>query len=153
MSRFAWVAPMYGYVVCIIAVITFIVNVSGFIDAAFDRANPLASGRSYGPYGGSLRSFESFRATYEGGGRPMRPVVVAPPDAASSSTPPAATADTISEAELRRRFEALRDDQLALTRHQSTQRLVKHGLLLLVAAVLFFTHWNWARRQRDGANV
>jgi len=138
MSRLSWIAPLYGYLVCVIAVITFLVNVSGFIDASFDRMNPLASGRFQGPYGGSLTSFESFRATYEG----ARPTRVAP-------DPAGAAGDTLSTAELRQRYEALRADQLVMMRHQSTQRLVKHGLLLLVALVLFGTHWMWARRQRD----
>ena len=137
MSRLSWVAPIYGYLVCVIAVITFLVNVSGFIDATFDRMNPLASGRSYGPYGGSLVSFESFRATYEG----ARPTRVAPQ--------PNAPADTLSTDELRRRYEALRADQLMLASHQSTQRLVKHLLLLVLSLVLFGTHWTWARRQRE----
>ncbi|HET9452823.1 MAG TPA: hypothetical protein VFO66_00965 [Gemmatimonadaceae bacterium] len=141
MSRLSWIAPLYGYLVCVIAVITFLVNISGFIDASFDRMNPLASGRSYGPYGGSLNSFESFRATYEGA-RPTRP---GPAPAAGTA------ADTLTTAELRQRYEALRADQLMLARHQSTQRLVKHGLLLVVAVVLFLTHWMWARRQREGA--
>ena len=141
MSRLSWIAPLYGYLVCVIAVITFLVNVSGFIDASFDRMNPLASGRAYGPYGGSLSSFESFRATYDG----ARPTRVAPPEGGQA----AARADTVSDAELRRRYEALRADQLLLATHQSTQRLVKHGLLLFVALVLFATHWMWARRQRE----
>ena len=137
MSRLSWIAPLYGYLVCVIAVITFIVNVSGFIDATFDRMDPLSSPRGYGPYGGALRSFESFRITYESG----RPTRVAPGTAAPS--------DTLSEAELRRRYEALRTDQIALTAHQSMQRMVKHGLLLVLAVVLFATHWIWARRQRE----
>lgn len=139
--RPAWIAPLYGYLVCVIAVITFLVNVSGFIDASFDRMNPLASGRSYGPYGGSLTSFESFRATYEGS-RPPRATPESP-----------APADTLTEAQLRQRYEALRADQLVMASHQSTQRMVKHGLLLLLAVVLFATHWMWARRQREAATT
>jgi hypothetical protein len=141
MSRFSWIAPAYGYLVCVIAVITLIVNVSGFIDASFDRMNPLASGRSYGPYGGSLISFESFRATYDGG-RPTR----VGPDVPTRG-------DTLTTTELRQRYEALRADQLVLTSHQSTQRLVKHGLLLLLSVLLFATHWVWARRQRDAVGA
>ena len=140
MSR-SWIAPLYGYIVCVIAVVTFIVNVSGFVDATFDRMSPLASGRSYGPYGGSLRSFESFRATYEQG-RPTR-----------TSPQPPGPGDTLSTAEMRQRYEALRADQIELARHQSTQRLVKHALLMVIALALFGTHWVWVRRQRDGTMV
>lgn len=137
MSR-SWIAPVYGYVICVIAVITFLVNISGFVDSTFDRANPLASGRSYGPYGGSLTSFESFRATYEQG-KPMR-----------ASPQPPVPGDTLTTAELRLRYDALRADQLTQARHQSTQRLVKHGLLILLSIILFATHWRWVRGQKDG---
>ena len=50
-------------------------------------------------------------------------------------------------------YEALRADQMVMASHQSTQRMVKHGLLLLLAVVLFATHWMWARRQREAAEV
>jgi hypothetical protein len=132
-------ALLYGYVVCLIAVVTFIIGTSNFVDAAFERANPLASNRGmYGPGGAQLTSFEAFRASYAGRG----PVSERP-------TGQAPGADTVSTAELQRRYEALRADHIGQVRYQSTQRMVKHGLLMLLAVVLFATHWRWVRGQRE----
>jgi hypothetical protein len=138
MSR-SWIAPLYGYVVCVIAVITFLVNISGFVDSMFDRANPLGGRNNYGPYGGSLTSFEAFQATYENN-RPMR----------TSPTPPA-PGDTLTTEQLRVRYEALKNDRIETTRYQSMQRLVKHALLILLSLILFATHWIWLRRHKDAA--
>ncbi|MEX2177482.1 MAG: hypothetical protein WD801_02150 [Gemmatimonadaceae bacterium] len=141
MSRPTWIAPLYGYLVCVIAVVTFLVNVSGFVDAMFDRANPLAGRGAYGPNGGSLTSFESFSATYES----QRP----PPTSTRARLEPAAPADTLTTAQMRTRYEALRADAIQQTRHQAMQKLVKSGLLILLSVVLFAFHWTWVRRQRD----
>jgi hypothetical protein len=136
MSRLSWVAPLYGYLVCVIGVVTFLINASGFIDATFDRMNPLVGRGSYGPYAGSLTSFESFRVTYD----QARPTRIQP-----NPSP----ADTLTTAELRQRYEAMRAGQIEQTTFQATQRLVKHGLLLFVATLLFVTHWRWVQRQRE----
>lgn len=135
MSRYSWIAPVYGYVVCVISVVTFLLNSSGFIDAAFDRAYPLVGRGGYAAYGGSLTSFEAFQATYD----QTRPTRIQP------NPPPS---DTLTTAQMRTRFEALRAAQIEQTLYQATQRLVKHGALLLVAVILFATHWRWLRRQR-----
>ena len=129
------VAQFYGYAVCLVAVITMLIAIGNVVDAAFDRSNPLlaASGR----YGGDrpLTSFEVYRAT---GGpertEPMRPVP-------TGETP----SDTLTTAQLRARYDALRADRLQRVAFESSQRLVKHGVLMLLALALFVTHWRWLR--------
>jgi len=138
----SWIAPLYGYIVCIVAVITFLISASGFVDAAFERAMPLQSrGGAYGPMGASLGSFEAFRASYAD----RRMMERRPGD-------PIPT-DTLSTDELRKRYEVLRDDRLAQTNFYASQRLVKHGLLIILAIVLFVWHWRWLQRQRDAVPV
>lgn len=136
-------ALVYGYVVCLIAVITAIIAVSNFVDATFDRANPLASREGmYGPGGVQLTSFEAYRAS-------------AMDRAATRERPTGqpVPADTLSTAELRTRYEALRADHFTLVQYRSSQRLVKHGLLILLAVVLFATHWRWVRTQREAGDA
>jgi hypothetical protein len=137
-SRPSWIAPLYGYAVCLIAVVTLLIAVTNFVEAAFHRANPLQARGGFAPRGASLSSFEAFRATY-GEERPTR----APP------APGAAAADTLSTAELRARYDALRADHLARVSFQATQDLVKHGLLIAIAIALFVSHWRWLRRRDD----
>jgi hypothetical protein len=55
----AW--QWYGYAVCLTAVITGLICISGLIDDTFDLANPLAGERAEG----SLTSFEAYQATRE----------------------------------------------------------------------------------------
>jgi hypothetical protein len=139
MNRYQWIGTVYGYVICVVAVVTSLISASQLVDAAFDLGNPLQGrGGYYGPGGGSLTSFEAFRATEQ---RPMR----VPPNATVT------VADTPSTAEQRTRYEMLRADRIAQARYQAGQRLVKHGLLILLAIALFTWHWRWLRTQRDTA--
>ena len=139
------VAQFYGYAVCLVAVVTFLIGATNLVDAAFDRANPLLA---IGYYGGGtdrpLTSFEAFRAA----GGPERTASTRP--LAAGEIP---AADTLSTAALRTRYEALRADRLQRVSWLSMQRIVKHGLLVVFALVLFVTHWRWLRghdRVADG---
>lgn len=136
MSRAPWIGHAYGYVVCLVAVIAFLISVSGFVDALFERANPLQARSAF--MGVSLTSFEAFRATYN---------ERAPTRGGPNATP----GDTLSTAELRSRYEALRADAVAQVSYRSAQRLVRFGLLILISLALFFFHWRWLRAQRDAA--
>jgi hypothetical protein len=136
-SRPSWIAPLYGYAVCLIAVITFLIGVTNFVEAAFHRGNPLQARDRFGDRG-SLTSFEVFRATYSSE-RPTR----------TQSGTGGVGADTLSTAELRGRYEALRADHIARVSFEATQGLVKHGLLIVLSIALFASHWRWLRR-RDG---
>ena len=139
MERPGWIAPLYGYVVCVVAVITFLVSLSGFVDAAFERAYPLQSrGGAFGPMGESLASYESYRATSVERARAAR-------------GPQASPADTLSTAEMRTSYETLRAERIEQGRFFALQRLVKSALLMLVAIGLFVTHWRWVRRQKEAA--
>lgn len=128
MERPTWIAQAYGYLVCLIAVVTLLITLHGLIDAGFRMASPLEAEFGYDPM---LASFEGFRAT-----RAERPIRV-PPD--TMAPPP-------TEAELRREYESLRAARLAQTRFQARRSVTTNGLLLVTALVLFGVHWRWLRR-------
>ena len=121
----AW--QWYGYAVCLTAVITGLICIAGIINNAFDLANPLAGER----WDGSLTSFEAYKATRE-------------PRAGASDQ--RQRGDTLSEEALRGRYEALRADRLAQRTFRAKKQLVTSVVLLIVAALLFGTHWRWLRR-------
>jgi hypothetical protein len=120
------IPQIYGYTVCLIAVVAFLISINGIVDASFTLANPL-----HGPYGhvDGLTTFESYEA-----GRGER-------TASDRSTPP----DTTSLETRRRRFEALRADRIDANRLQAWRRLVGSGLTMLIALALFAWHWSWLR--------
>lgn len=117
----------YGYTVCLIAVVTALITIKSVLDSAVDLSNPLLGPD---PYGESLVSFEAWQATR--GGR------IEVPDAK-------AAADTLPEAVLRERFNAIRAERIAERQFRARKGLVTSGALLIVAAALFATHWRWLR--------
>src|SRR5688500_20330453 len=86
------IPQIYGYTVCLIAVVALLISINGIVDATFTLANPL-----HGPYGhgDGLTSFESYEAS-----RVDR--------TGSDRNLPA---DTTSLETRRRRLEALRPDR------------------------------------------
>ena len=136
------IAQAYGYAVCLIAVVTLLIGVGNIADAAIERANPLLADGRYSRADGSLTSFEAYRAS-TGWGR-------TPPTRVGPDGQEPAAADTLTTEQLRARYEALRADQLARVSFGTAQRLVKHGLLVLIALALFFGHWRWLRTRERG---
>jgi uncharacterized membrane protein YidH (DUF202 family) len=139
------VQQLYGYAVCLIAIVTLLIALSNLVEAAFDRADPLQAGAGrYGHPEVSLTSFEAFRAT-----QPQQPTQ--PPDRVAGATAPGpdqpstARADTLTTAELRARYEALRADRVARVSFDATRTLVGAALLAVVALGLFVGHWRWLR--------
>ena len=129
------VAQLYGYTVCLIAVIMAITSILGIVEAAFNRAAPqIAETGEWGWQEPSVSSFEAYRATYD---RAQQ----------FRSSPDAPKPDTVPEAELRRRYEAFRADRIERVRFKARRSLVTNTLTLLLAAGLFAWHWRWVRRR------
>jgi len=120
---------LYGYTVCLIALVVAIVSVSSIVGNVFERGNPLRAGGTFGPV---LTSFDAYKATrsqhdpFTGGG-PAQP-------------------DTASEATLRRQYDALVTDRIAATQYRTTKSLTTDAILLVIAFALFASHWRWVRR-------
>jgi hypothetical protein len=47
---------------------------------------------------------------------------------------------------LRAMFEAAKDDKIQATRHRSNQNMIIGGLLIIICAILFVTHWRWMQK-------
>ena len=140
------IAQVYGYAVCLIAVVTFIFSAKGIVDAAFNLSDPLRAEGGYGR-GGPLNSFEAYKREQQTRTPPrMRPVGLGAPTRVEGPT----TADTVpppTDAELRRMFDEERADMTANVRFRSMRTLVTSSLMILIALGLFVMHWRWLRRQ------
>jgi hypothetical protein len=138
MERPHRVSQLYGYTVCLVALITILLTLPGIVDNLFTLSNPAQVDARFG-FGASLGSFEAYKAS-QGQGRGMaealagRDVPAEPP---------------LSEEQLRTRYEALRADQIASNRFDAQRALVRNGLLLVLALGLFGSHWRWLRRQPE----
>lgn len=137
-------AQVYGYAVCLITVIVMLIAIKQVVDAAFDLSDPIrAESGGYGRMGRPLTNFDLYRAEarrqpeFRGG----------PTTAAPTTRPPG---DTLSDAELRRLYDAEREQAIGNARFRAIRSLVGNLLLMVLAGVLFGIHWRWLR-QRDTA--
>ena len=130
------VPQMYGYTICLVALLWAITSTITIVESALTLSAPEYSpGREYLGMEPSVSSFEAFRATYERTRRMMPANPVNPP-----------AADTLSDAELHRRYDALRADRIQRNTVEARRSLITSLLSLLIASALFFFHWRWLTR-------
>lgn len=135
------IAQAYGYAVCFITVITMLLGIKSVVDSAFNLSDPIrADGAGVGRMGRPLTNFELYKL--EARRLPeMRPG----PNGAVR-----VAGDTLSDADLRKLYDAERDQAIGNAKFNAIRALVGSLLLILVSAVLFFIHWRWLR-ERDTA--
>jgi hypothetical protein len=135
------VPQLYGYTVCLIALIWGLVSAISIVENALSLAAPELRGTSeYNWAEPSVTSFEAFRATYDR----ARRMGVDPRDARLDSVP---------EPELRRRYQALRTDRIRRARFEAQRKIITDTLSLAIAAALFAFHWRWLRRRAGAPGV
>lgn len=154
------IAQMYGYAVCFITVIVMLIAIKQVVDSAFDLSDPIrAENGGFGRPTPSLTSFELYKIqskrssvfsqtdgtviAMRGGGVPV------PATTAAAK----ATTDTLSDAELLRRYNAEREGVIGNTRFTATRSLVGNFLLIVLAAVLLVVHWRWLKKRTDTVPV
>lgn len=135
MDQPRWIPQLYGYSVCLIAVITILISLNSVVNSAFDFAEPGMSREVTGEFGG--RSLESCRQRYmmNRSGMPRSP---AEPDA--TPMPPDSVILSLCAED--------RADRIVAVRHNALRSMITSSLMLLVAGGLFAAHWRWLRGSR-----
>ena len=128
-------ASAYGYVVCLIAVVTSLFTINSLVRNAFDYASPAMSREVSMEFGASL---EGCRQRYaDRFARPRGPNEVA------SAMPPDSVMQKFCTEERQARIDSVR--------YNAMRSMVTSALLLLVAVGLFLVHWRWLRQARSAA--
>jgi len=119
-------APLiYGYAVCLVAVVTFLIAVAAMIFAVMDLGDPLYAGNNFNK--SSIASFENYKMDMlksQGEKETWSP----------------------DDETLRAMYEAEKDDRIRRVRHDSMRTIYINGALLIIAIVLFITHWRWMQK-------
>jgi hypothetical protein len=150
MDRPPRIAQLYGYTVCLVAIVTFLTSVNGLFKSLFTLSDPIAATAEPFSMGfePSLSSFEAFRATYMFGTRGT----VVSIDGQGAMPDTTGAVDTLTTTELRGRYEALRAERIQQVRHAGIREAVTSAALVTLAIVLFVVHWRWLRtRERMAA--
>lgn len=130
------VPQLYGYTVCLVALLMGLASLKSSVDNVLTLAEPTHATEP--PWMGwpepSVTSFEAFRVTYDR----AREVAAGP-----NTTRP----EPVAEEELRRRYEALRADRVARNTLFARRSLVTSILWLVISVLLFVVHWRWLARR------
>ena len=144
------IAQVYGYAVCFITVVTMLISIKSVVDAVVDLTDPIrAEGGGYGRMGRPLTNFEVYKL--EARREPRRPEMYPVPTTTTTTTTTTATAmrDTLTDAELRRMFDAEREQAIGNAKFRATRTLIGSLLLITLAAILFVVHWRWLKRRDE----
>jgi len=126
------VTQFYGYSVCLVAIIAFLVSVGSLAGALVEWGDPLHAGDFGGYPPRSLASFETYKMD-----------VLNPP---YSGPQPPAPRYTPDDETLQRMYEAARSDRIQSVRARVRRTMVTNGLVILFSAGLFGIHWRWLKR-------
>src|ERR1700694_1026487 len=136
------VPQAYGYAVCFITVIVMLFSIKGVVDAAFDLSDPLRAEANGRP----LTNFE----LYKNANRSGTPAKDQNGPMPATVTPVRNKADSLSDTDLRKLYDAEREAAIGNARFRAIRSLVGNLLLITLAAILFTIHWRWLR-QRDAS--
>jgi len=143
MSANRWIAQVYGYAVCLICVVVFLIALAGIIGSAFDLTDPIrVQARGSATFGPSL-PLTSFKA-YSAAAR--RQAANAPISRSSNGTEMPQTLIEFSDEALRQNFNSEREDRIGTVRFNAMRQLVTSIVFVILTAVLFLLHWRWLRR-------
>ncbi|MGI9141333.1 MAG: hypothetical protein ACR2GJ_09510 [Gemmatimonadaceae bacterium] len=136
MDQPRWIPQLYGYVVCLIAVITILISLNSLVNNLFEYSEPGMSREISGEFGG--RSLEACKQRY----------MTRPGSTARPTEPSAVGTELPADSVLMRLCAEEREDRVVSVRHRALRSLVTSTLMLLVAGVLFGAHWRWLRGSR-----
>jgi hypothetical protein len=129
MERTVRIQQIYGYLVCLIAVITILISAGSLINAVFDLNRPQEIVEPYGPDGST---FESYRLSK------LREAAEVRDKTGNQSVIP-------SDSTLRRMYTTERQSRVAYAHWQSLKSIVTSALMIVIALILFIIHWRWLR--------
>jgi hypothetical protein len=132
------IAQIYGFTLCLVAVIAILLAIVNLVNAAFTYIDPLKvnQNRALGGYP-LLSSYEAFKSTYAA--------------AARNATGQEKVAMP-NERDLRAEFDARRADAISAGRFDALRDIVGDAVVIVVAAFLFRFHWRWLQQRSIASN-
>ena len=113
------VIQVYAIIVCIVAIITFIICMAILVSAVIDRGDPIYAGFSQKP---ELSSFENYKMEV------MKSI-----EKDQAYIPDDQT--------IKKMYEAAKDEKINKVLHNSKSDIIVTGLLIIFCIILFITHW------------
>ncbi len=126
------VALIYGYAVCLVAIITLLISVPNVVNSLMDLSDPIHAGNYYSPgKQASLASYEIYKMD----------ILSQPQEGGAAGQ----TTYVPDEATLKAMYEAARVDKIASAVHIARRSIIVFGLLTLISILIFWFHFRWVR--------
>lgn len=121
------VTQFYGYAICLVAIITFIICLAALVGTLINLSDPMQSRSSYTrAQGPSLASFDNYKMDIKISLKEGQQM----PD----------------DETLKSMYEAARTDIIQGVQFRARRDVIVDSLIILVCIILFITHWVWMRR-------
>ena len=124
-------AQVYGYTVCVVAVITFLISITTLVNALLDRSDPIHAGWTQAGTP-SLASFDNYKMD----------IIRSLPESKNGQQAPAYLP---GDDQLKAMYEAARENKIQSVLHRANQSAIIGGLLIATSITLFMLHWRWLR--------
>ena len=112
------VIQVYAIIVCIVAIITFIICIAILVSAIIDRGDPIYSGYSKT----DLSSYENYKMEVMKSIQKDQAYI---PD----------------DQTIKQMYEAAKDEKINKVLHDTKSDIIVSGLLIIFCIIFFFTHW------------
>jgi len=125
------IAQIYGYAICLVAVITFLITVTMIVSAVLDLGDPIHSG--WTPGGSpSLASYENYKMDV------MKMSQKGDENNKAGYLP--------DEQTLRAMYDAAKNDKMQSANHEANKSIILGSILVIISIILFLTHWKWLKK-------
>ncbi len=125
------ITQVYGYTICLVAIITFLLSTISLVNAIIDLSDPLHSSFNGGG-SQNVISYENFKMDIL--------------KSSANSTDIKSNTYIPEEKMLHSMYESAKADKLKSIYHQSYKSILISSLLVLLSLVLFLIHWRIARK-------
>lgn len=123
---------IYGYSICLVSIITFLICMSTLISAIIDLSDPLHAAGWMLIGGPSLASFDNYKMD-----------ILKSTPKQDETTKAGYIPD---ERTLRAMYEAAKNDKIEIVKHDSNRSIIISAVLIMICVVLFIIHWKLARK-------
>ena len=123
MEKKTKIPQVYGYAVCIVAIVTFLISLATLITSIIDASDPLYT------WGDDqkLSSFDNFKMEALKSGQN------------ESAYKP-------SDETLKNMYEDAKNHKIKRVQHQTTKSIIVNVILIVISIILFVIHWQWMRK-------
>lgn len=134
MEKSQKIVQVYGYTVCLVALITFIITVTTLVNAMLDKSDPLHYGWT-SPEAPSLASYENYKMDVLKSGK-------------NSNDATRAQSYVPDENTIRKMYDSAKQDKIDSALHDINKTTIVSSLVLILSIAIFLTHWFWMKKIR-----